>query len=281
MATGLLGMAAAPLGPAAVLLALVLSACAPAQPRNPQTFELLAEASLPHDGLTRELLRVMGEVAREGAVALVLEEVGRDHGYDDTWRPGNRYYDRAAEVVQRSMEPMLSRMDPTPLLEANLTRALQRNLTQREAEELVARLATPEGQRFTTYLDASMAEGMLSGIATNTPAPFRKFMVEQLEPLAPRLEAAQTEAKLSPEETERVAAFSRTPVGRKLGKAYLTWADSLRGEWIAQLRPRTQQVKDNFQRSVEDLRAILREYEQWRSGQLRDALREATVPVRL
>src|SRR4030095_6122324 len=97
---------------AGLALALMLSACAGTPPRDPQTFEVLAEASLPHDGLTRELLRVMGEIEREGAVALVLEEVGRDHDYDDTWRPGNRYYDRAAEVVERSMEPMLSRMDP-------------------------------------------------------------------------------------------------------------------------------------------------------------------------
>jgi hypothetical protein len=260
---------------------LVLTACAATQPRDAHTYEMLAEASLPRAGLTREMLRVMGEVAREGAVALVLEEVGRDHGYDDTWRPGNRYYDRAAELVERSMEPMLSRMDPTPLLEVNLTRALQRNLTQREAEELVAKLATPEGQRFTAYLDASMAQGMLSGIATRTPAPFRQFMVEQLEPLGPRLEAARAEATLSPEESERIAAFSRTPLGHKLGKAYLAWADSLRGEWIAQLRPRTQQVKDNFQRSLDDLRTILHEYEQWRSGELRDALREVTAPVQL
>jgi hypothetical protein len=256
---------------AALVLALMLSACAGTQPRDPQPFEVLAEASLPRDGLTRELLRVMGEVARDGAVALVLEEVGHDHDYDDTWRPGNRYYDRAAEVVERSMEPMLSRMDPTPLVEVNLTRALQRNLTQSEALELVAKLATPEGQRFTSYLDASMAEGMLSGMATSTPAPFRGFMVERLEPLRPRLEAARAQATLSPEETERVAEFSSTPLGRKLGRAYLAWADSLRGEWTAQLRPRTQQVKDNFQRSVKDLRTILREYEQWRSGQLRDA----------
>ena len=93
----------------------------------------------------------------------MLEEVGREHGYDDTWRPGNRYYDRAAELVERSMEPMLSRMDPTPLLEDNLmTRSLERNLTQSEARELVAKLATPDGQRFTQYLDASMAEGRCS-----------------------------------------------------------------------------------------------------------------------
>ena len=77
----------------------MLAACAGTQPRDPHTYEVLAEASLPRGGLTREMLRVMGEVAREGAVALVLEEVGRDHGYDDTWRPGNRYYDRAAELV--------------------------------------------------------------------------------------------------------------------------------------------------------------------------------------
>jgi hypothetical protein len=267
---------------AALGLALLLSACAGTPPRDPHTFQVLADASLPHDGLTRELLRVMGEVAREGAVALVLQEVARDHGYDDTWRPGNRYYDRAAAVVERSMEPMLSRMDPTPLLEKNLTRALQSNLTQREAQELVAKLSTPDGKRFTSYLDASMAEGMLSGIATSTPAPFRGFMVEGLEPLRPRLEAARAQATLSPEETERVAAFSRTPLGRKLGRAYLSWADSLRGEWSAQLRPRTQQVKDNFQRSVEDLRAILREYEQWRSGELRDAwLLEVAIPPKI
>jgi hypothetical protein len=30
-------------------------------------------------------------------------------------------------------------------------------------------------------------------------------------------------------------------------------------------------VKENLQRSMDDLRAILREYEQWRSGELRDA----------
>ena len=133
----------------ALVLVLVLAACAGTQARDPHAYEVLAEASLPRDGLTREMLRVMGEVAREGAVALVLEEVGRDHGYDDTWRPGNRYYDRAAELVERSMEPMLSRMDPTPLLERNLTRSLQRNLTQSEAQQLIAKLATPEGRRFT------------------------------------------------------------------------------------------------------------------------------------
>ena len=116
-----------------------------------------------------------------------------------------------------------------------------------------------------------MAEGMLSGMAGRTPAPFRGFMVERLEPLRPRLEAARAQATLSEAETARIAEFSHTPLGRKLGRAYLAWADSLRGEWTAQLRPRTQQVKDNFQRSVDDLRAILREYEQWRSGQLRDA----------
>ncbi len=116
-----------------VALALVLvAACAGTQPRDPHTYEMLAEASLPRAGLTREMLRVMGEVAREGAVALVLEEVGRDHGYDDTWRSGNRYYDRAAELVERSMEPY-SRMDPTPLLEDNLMRSLEQNLTQSEA----------------------------------------------------------------------------------------------------------------------------------------------------
>ena len=81
---------------------------------------MLAEASLPRAGLTREMLKVIGEVAREGAVEQVLAEVGRERHYDDTWRPGNRYYDRAAEVVERSMEPMLSRMDPIPLLERNL-----------------------------------------------------------------------------------------------------------------------------------------------------------------
>ncbi len=168
-----------------VALVLVLTACAGTQPRDPHTYEVLAEASLPRGGLTWAMLKVMGEVAREGAVALVLEEVGRDHGYDDTWRPGNRYYDRAAELVERSMEPMLSRMDPTPLLERNLRHSLERNLTQSEAQELVAKLATPEGQRFTEYLDASIAEGMLSGIAGRTPAPFRKFMVERLELSAP------------------------------------------------------------------------------------------------
>jgi len=265
-------------GLVALALVLMLAACAGTQPRDPHTYEVLAEASLPRAGLTREMLRVMGEVAREGAVALVLEEVGRDHGYDNTWRPGNRYYDRAAELVERSMEPMLSRMDPTPLLEGKLMRSLERNLTQSEAQELVARLATPEGQRFTQYLDASMAEGMLSGIAGRTPAPFRTIMVERLEPLRPRLEAARAQAKLSEAETARIAAFSHTPLGRKLGRAYLAWADSLRGEWTAQLRPRTQQVKDNFQRSVDDLRAILREYEQWRSGQLRDAWFRKVTP---
>jgi hypothetical protein len=224
------------------------------------------------------MLKVMGEVARDGAVALVLEEVGRDHGYDDTWRPGNRYYDRAARLVERSMEPMLSRMDPTPLLERNLRRSLERNLTRSEAQELVAKLATPEGQRFTEYLDASMAEGMLSGIAARTPAPFRTFMVERLELLRPRLEAARAQATLSEAETARIAEFSHTPLGRKLGRAYLAWADSLRGEWTAQLQPRTQQVKENFQRSVDDLRAILREYEQWRSGALRDAWLRGVTP---
>jgi hypothetical protein len=257
----------------------MLAACAGTPPRDPRTFEQLAEASLPRNGLTREMLRVMGEVAREGAVALVLEEVGRDRGYDDTWRPGNRYYERAAEIVARSMEPMLSRMDPTPLLEAKLMHALQQNLSQREAQELVAKLATPQGQRFTEYLDASMAEGMLSGIVSSTPAPFRPFMVEKLEPLRPRLEAARAEETLSAEDSAEIAAFSHTPLGRKLGRAYLAWADSLRGEWSAQVRPRTQQVKDNFQRSADDLRAILREYEQWRRGALQDArVREVAPP---
>jgi hypothetical protein len=254
-----------------VALTLLVAACAGPRPRDPNTYEALAEASLPRAGLTREMLRVMGEVARDGSVALVLEEVGRDHGYDDSWRPGNRYYDRAAELVAQSMEPMLSRMDPTPLIERNLMRSLERNLSQREARELVARLATPEGQRFTEYLDASMAEGMLTGIAGRTPAPFRTFMVERLEPLRPRLEAARAQATLSEAETDQINAFSHTPLGRKLGRAYLAWADSLRGEWTAQLRPGTHQVKENLQRSVDDLRTILREYERWRSGQLRDA----------
>lgn len=252
-------------------LVLVLAACAGSRPRGPDTYAVLAEASLPHTGLTREMLRAMGEAAREGAVAMVLEEVGRDHGYDATWRPGNRYYDRVAVLVERSMEPMLSRMDPTPLLERNLMRSLERNLSRREARELVGRLATPEGRRFTEYLDASMAEGMLTGIARRTPAPFRTFMVERLEPLRPRLEAARTQARLSEEETARINAFGHTPLGRKLGRAYLEWADSLRGEWTAQLHPGTQQVKRNLERSLDDLRTILREYEQWRAGQLRDA----------
>jgi hypothetical protein len=255
----------------ALAAVLVLNACAGTQAPDPHTYEALAEATLPRDGLTREMLGAMGEVAREGAVALVLEEVGRDHGYDDTWRPGNRYYDRAAELVARSMEPMLSRMDPTPLLERNLMLSLQRNLTQSEAQQLITKLATPEGRRFTEYLDASMAEGMLAAMANRTPAPFRGFMVERLEPLQPRLEAARAQASLSEADTAKIAEFSHTPLGRKLGRAYLAWADSLRGEWTAQLRPRTQQVKENFQRSVDDLRAILREYEQWRSGQLQDA----------
>lgn len=254
-----------------VALVVLVAACAGPRPREADTYEVLAEASLPRTGLTREMLKVMGEVAREGAVALVLEEVGRDHGYDDTWRPGNRYYDRAAELVERGMEPMLSRMDPTPLIERNLMRSLERNLSPREAHELVTKLATPEGQRFTEYLDASMAEGMLTGIAGRTPAPFRTFMVERLEPLRPRLEAARTQATLSEAETAEINAFSHTPLGRKLGRAYLAWADSLRGEWTAQLRPGTQQVKENLKRSVDDLRTILREYEKWRSGQLRDA----------
>ena len=116
-----------------------------------------------------------------------------------------------------------------------------------------------------------MAEGMLSGMAGRTPAPFRVLMVERLEPLRPRLEAARAQAALSEAETLRINEFSRTPLGRKLGRAYLAWADSLRGEWTAELRPRTQEVKENMQRSIEELRAILREYEQWRSGELRDA----------
>ena len=252
-------------------LALTLAACAGMQPRDPHTFEALAEASLPHAGLTREMLHVIGEVAREGAVTLVLEEVGREQGFDETWQSGNRYYDRAAALVERSMEPMLSRLDPTPLLEGNLTRSLERHLNQDEAQQLVETLATPSGRRFTEYLDASMAAGMLSGVASRTPAPFRALMAERLEPLRPRLEAARARSTLSEAEQAQIAQFSGSRLGRKLGRAYLAWADSLRGEWSADLRPRTQQVKDNLMRSADDLRTILREYEQWRSGELRDA----------
>jgi len=252
-------------------LALMLAACVGLQPRDPHTFEALAEASLPRAGLTREMLKVIGDVAREGAVTLMLEEVGREQGFDETWRAGNRYYDRAAALVERSMEPMLSRMDPTPLLERNLTRSLERNLNQEEALQLVEMLATPNGRRFTEYLDASMAAGMLSGVASKTPAPFRALMVERLEPLRPRLEAARAHSMLSAAEQAQMAEFSTSRLGRKLGRAYLAWADSLRGEWSGDLRPRTQQVKDNLMRSADDLRTILREYEQWRSGELRDA----------
>jgi hypothetical protein len=253
------------------VLALLLTACAAMQPRDPHTFEALAEASLPRAGLTREMLKVIGEVAREGALALVLQEVGREQGFDETWQAGNRYYDRAAAVVERSMEPMLSRMDPTPLLERNLTRSLERHLNQDEARQLVEILATPDGRRFTEYLDASMAAGMFSGVASRTPAPFRALMAQRLETLRPRLEAARTSSVLSAAEQAQMTQFSGSRLGRKLGRAYLAWADSLRGEWSADLRPRTQQVKDNLLRSADDLRTILHEYEQWRSGELRDA----------
>ena len=160
--------------PACLALVLVLAACAGTQARDPHTYEVLAEASLPRAGLTREMLRVMGEVAREGAVALVLEEVGRDHGYDDTWRPGNRYYDRAAELVERSMEPMLSRMDPTPAAGAQPD-ALAGAKSDPERSASADREAG-YARRPTLYASTSMPawpKACCPAWPDRTPAPFR------------------------------------------------------------------------------------------------------------
>lgn len=253
-------------------IALSLSGCSstPSAP-DPATFAALAEASLPREGLTREMLKAMGEVARQGTLTLVLAELGRERGYDDTWAPGNRYYDRAMRLVEDTMEPVLSRLDPTPLLEQNLTLSLQRHLKAAEARDLVAIFSSPQGKRFTEYMDATMASSMLSGITDKTPAAFRPLMAAHLEPLRPRLAAARDRSQLSDLERARLDAFTHSSLGRKLGSAYVAWAKSLRGQWSADLRPHTQQVKENLRRAADDLRAILHEYELWRSGELRDA----------
>lgn len=257
---------------ALIAMSCAVAACASTRPaRDADAFVSLTRATLPQDGLTRAILAAVGNAASDGAVALVMDGVGKDKGYDQTWAAGNRYYDQAAKLVERDMAPMLSRLDPTALLERNLTRALQRHLTRHEAAQLVQTLAQPEGRRFTEYTDAVMAQGILLGVAAKTPEEFRSFMVLRLEPLRPRLEAAATQAQLTDDERAWMTAFAGSALGRKLGRAYRAWAESLRGEWTADLLPRTREVRENLLRSADDLRAILREYEQWRSGALRDA----------